>query len=121
MIQKPVTQLLATALNQEEYRKLHNFFLSEMPKIIVKDLDQKPFEQFTAKLGDYRDGKAGTDKNKKRPYLNMMKVYNKLSTKSSHLMKGFATNYLKLLKQAMGEGGSNLNMSTFFIQGEHVV
>ena len=42
--------MLATALNSEEYRKLHDFFLTEMPKMIVKDLDQKPFEKFTSKL-----------------------------------------------------------------------
>lgn len=51
----------------------------------------------------------------------MMKIYNNISTKSTHLMKGFAANYLKLLKQTISEGTGNLNLSTFFVQGEFVV
>lgn len=54
--------MLATALNSEEYRKLHDFFLSEMPKIVVKDLEQKPFDQFTNRLKEYREGKAKAGK-----------------------------------------------------------
>lgn len=57
-----MTQMLATALNSEEYRKLHDFFLSEMPKIVVKDLEQKPFDQFTNRLKEYREGKAKAGK-----------------------------------------------------------
>ena len=94
-----------------------------MPKIVMHDLDQKAFEKFGEKIKKLRESKDRLW-GEKKPFFDLDKVYSGMSTKQSHLMKGFAANYLKLLKQSITENsgtGSVLNLSTFFMQGEYVV
>ena len=108
---------IANALNSEEYRKIYEFFLIEMPPLIIKfqDLKMKVFDKFDAKLDNFRKTGDMTD----RPTFDIQKAYKKASTKQSQLMKTYAANYNKLLTHACTEKSSDI--STFFIAGQDII
>ena len=57
---------------------------------------------FNKKLEDYRNQSRKLAQNSnvdiERPYFNMRKVYAKMTTKQSQLMKAYSACYIKLLK-----------------------
>ena len=72
---------IINALNSEEYRKIYEFFLTELPPLIIKfqDLKIKVFDKFDKSLDAYR--KSGL--NEDRPKFDIKKAYQKASTKQS--------------------------------------
>ena len=80
--QKQQSQILLNALNTVEYRKLIEFFLSDMPALVLQfqDIDLKPFKKFNKKLTEYRES-TKEEGERERPHFNLKKVYSKMSTK----------------------------------------
>ena len=78
----------------------------------VSEVKTKKIDEFDAKP-------------EKEKYLDLKSVYGHLSTKQSMLMKTFAANYNKLLKQMISQAnktkGENTFFQQFFVNGKSVV
>ena len=108
---------LSQALNTKEYSKIFQFFVSELADLVLKvcDIDHSKFE-------------AIEKPSKTKQYMDLKSVYGGLSTKQQMLMKTFAANYNKLLKQMIQQNGPGSKADTennffqmFFVNGKSVV
>ena len=93
---------LMQALNTSEYKMIFDFFVSEVAGLIIKS--------------------CGVDTEKYEGGGTLKEIYSHLTTKQTMLMKTFAANYNKLLKQSVDSQSTDpLIYSSFCQDGKSVV
>jgi hypothetical protein len=98
------------AFNTAEYKKVFDFFVTDIPDLLLKlvGIDVRKFTQIDEVLGS---------KKKNVAKLSMKSVYGHINAKQSMLLKTYAANFNKLLKQSIEEK----TFQNFFISGPSVV
>lgn len=115
---------LAKGLNSAQYKKIFDFFLDELPGLALKVVNinaDKAFKEIDDAL---------SLKNKKtniKQKLSIKKIYGSLNQKGQLLLKTYAANFNKLLKQSIEDAQSSKGdqdssqFSRFFISSLNVV
>ena len=107
---QPKKDSLATALNSQEYKAIFDFFVMDVADLVLKvaGVKKAKFDLFEKK---YKETKPGSEK----PHLDLKAIYAGISTKNSMLMKTFAANFNKLLKQMISQTNKGKGSeSTYF-------